>query len=470
MSSRPPRNPFEAFGAGGPTLPDMSELRIPRPPRRFWFGLALIGLAVVVIFLGAPVVGAITDYQWFAALGYGSVYATRFYLQLLLFFGGLGIALAFALVNVGLAVRARGRAALRRVGISQPGLPGGPGVIALIVSVLLAISLAFAARGSWQHLLLFSHPVMGGIREPVFNLDVGFYLLQLPFLQDLQGWLESLGFVTLLIVFGLYAWRGDRFDLRISPRAIAHLSLLLALLALLLGAGVWLGRLSLLSGKDSVVTGAGFADIHARLPLMTVQVVVAVVLAVVLIINLRLRRLRVIVGCCALWVLAAIVVGIYPALVQGISVQPAELSQEQPYIQREIAFSRHAYGLDQVQNQQFGGDQPLTPSEVAADQTTINNLRLWDKDPLQQTYTQLQSIRTYYGFPNIDLDRYTINGNYQQLEIGAREMDQSKLQAQGLTWVNQRLEYTHGYSVAASPVAKVTGEGLPQFVAQDVPT
>jgi uncharacterized membrane protein (UPF0182 family) len=469
MSRRYPPNIFDQFGGRGPTPPPIGDIRIPRPPRRFWIGLGFIAAAILIFIVAAPIVTAITDYQWFDALGYGSVFGTRLLLETSLFIVSLLFAFGFVLGNVMLAIRSRAGVVLRRVGIKGPSLRRGPGLVGLLAAAFLALVMGLAMRGSWESLVLYRQASPTGVRDPVFNLDVSFYLLQLPLLQTIQGWLLALVLVTGLIVLGLYAWRGTHFDFHLAPRAIAHLSALLAGMALVIAFGTWLDRFSFLYNQNSFVSGAGYADIHARIPLTNLRTGLAVLLALALLANLRLRLLRVIFACVGVWIVAAIIAGIYPALVQRISVQPNELVQEQPYIAREIAFTRAAYGLSHVQTSNFGGDQPVTPADVRSDQATINNLRLWDQQPLKDTYTQLQSIRTYYTFNNVDIDRYTINGDYQQVEISAREMDQSKLQAQGQSWVNQKLQYTHGYGAAASPVATVVGEGLPQFVVQDIP-
>jgi uncharacterized membrane protein (UPF0182 family) len=468
----PPRNPFEPFGVGGPGMPPVGAIRVPhppRPPRRFWIGLAFIAAAVVIIALAAPLIGLTTEAQWFSALGFGGAYWTRIGLQAALFFVSLAVAFLVAMGNAYIALRRRPGAALRRVGIKRPIIRTGTGVLALATCAVFALVMGLIMRGDWEKLILFRQGGDTGITDPVFHNDVSFYLLQLPFLQSLQAWSVALIVVTAIIVVVLYAWRDDHFDFQPTPRAVAHISVLVAALALVVAFGTWLDRFAYLYGKTGVVSGAGYTDIHAGIPLTTARAVLAVLIAAALVANVRFGRMRVVVLAIGVWVVAAIIGGLYPALVQRVTVQPAELAQEKPYIQREITYTRHAYGLDHVGTRQFGGDQQITAADVATDQATIDNLRLWDYQPLQDTYQQLQSIRTYYTFNDIDLDRYTIQGNYQQVEISAREMDQSTLQAQGKSWVNQRLQYTHGYGVAASPVSKVVGEGLPQFVAQDVP-
>ncbi|MFZ0217300.1 MAG: UPF0182 family protein [Candidatus Dormiibacterota bacterium] len=472
MARRPPTNPFGTpFGPGGPGFEALGDIHIPRPPRRFWIGLAFVAAAIFLIIVAEPIVTLITNAEWFSALGFGGAYATRVELQLFLFAVGFLVPFLFTVGNVVLVLRFRTSGKLRAVGIKRRTLRSRLGVAAMIGGAILALILAFSLTSFWTDLALFMHPQMTGQHDPVLGADLGFYLTQLPFLGDVQSWLVGLLVVVILLTYGLHSWHGDHIDLRLQPRGTAHVSVLIGIFGLVVAFGAWLSRYGYVYGHDSAVWGAGFTDIHARLPLTTAQVVLAVLLSLALIANAasRLRRFRWIVIAVAIWIAAAIVVAIYPALVQRLSVQPAELSQEQPYIAREIAGTRQAYDLSKVQLQQYSGTGAVTSQAVANDQTTISNLRLWDTTPLQNVYQQQQAIRTYYTFQQIGLDRYTISGNYQQVEISPREMDQSQLPPQAQTWVNQRLVYTHGYGVVASPVSAVDQQGLPQYVAQNIP-
>jgi uncharacterized membrane protein (UPF0182 family) len=233
--------------------------------------------------------------------------------------------------------------------------------------------------------------------------------------------------------------------------------------------GVFLSRYDLLYAHNGVVWGAGYTDVNVRSGLTVVQAALVVVLAGLLLANAALRRGRVAVVAVSAWLVVSITGGVYASLVQRVTVQPAELSQESPYIKREIDFTRRAYGIGEVKVNLYGGNAQVTGQDVGADQATIENLRLWDDRQIQETYQQLQSIRTYYSFKQIDLDRYVIGGRLQQVEISAREVDQSKLPQQAQTWVNQKLVYTHGYGAAASPVSAVVGEGLPDYVVGNIP-
>jgi uncharacterized membrane protein (UPF0182 family) len=467
MARRPPGGPFDPFDQS--PFSGIQELRIPRPSRRVWLGLAFVGGGILLLFISAPLISFIAETEWYRALGLESVYLSRVGIQAWLFFGGLAFALLVTAGNVAITLSLRSGRVLRAVGIRRRTLFSGAGLAGLAASALVSLVLAGGLRSTWSQLALFTHYSATGVRDPLFGQDVSFYILQLPFLQSIAGWLLGLLFLTALLTAILYAWRGEAFDLRLPPRAIAHLSVLIGLLALVTAASTFIDRYSLLSQHNGVVWGAGYTDVNARAPLAVIRAVLAVLLALALFANAAVRRPAVIVGAVAVWVGVSIVAGIYPAFVQRVTVQPAELSQESPYISREIASTRRAFGLDQVQVQAFGGDQPVTAKAVADDRATIDNLRLWDNNQLQDTYTQLQSIRTYYSFEQIDVDRYTIDGQTKQLAISGRELDQTKLPQQAQSWVNQKLQYTHGYGVAASPVSAVVGEGLPDYVAKDLP-
>src|SRR5438445_3815115 len=461
--------PFDPFERGGP-FDAGREIRLPQIPRRFWGGVALFLLAILVFIAASPIVSFITELQWYDSLGYRDVYTTRLGLEWSLFAGGFLLAFAYLMVNVAIALRARSGAALRAVGIRRTVFRGPAGWISLATAAIISVILGAGAFSQWQALALYLHATPTGTTDPVLGQDISFYLLTLPFLHAAANWTLGLDFLTILLVGALYSWRGDSFDFRPTPRAIAHVSVLIAAFAVTLAATTWLGRYDLLSAHNSnVVWGAAYTDVNARLPLYSFQSGAGIVLAGALVANVWVRRLWLPAGAIGLWVLLTIVSQAYPAVVQGVSVTPNAQSYELPYIQREIAGTRAAYGLSNVAVGSFTGDQPLTAQDVQSDQATVNNLRLWDYTQLKETYQQQQTLRTYYTFNDIDIDRYTVNGQFQQLEISSREIDTARLSSQAQNWVNIHLQYTHGYGAAASPVNSADPEGLPNYVVGDLP-
>ena len=461
--------PFDPFERGGP-FEGARDIRVPRPPRRFWIGAGLFGIAFLIFFFSSPIVWFITERQWYDALGFKDVFTTKVALQAWLVIGSLAISFAYLAINVLIALRIRSGPALRAVGIQRPNVRSAAGVLGLIGAALIALVLSGGAGTQWATLALYLHASPTGITEPVLGQDISFYLLTLPFLHSIVSWSLGLGFMAVLLIGALYAWRGDTFDLNLSPRAIAHISVLLGFFALSLAAWTWLARYDVMSAhSNTIVWGAAYTDVMARLPLYLFQAATGVVLAGALIANAWLRRLAVPVVAAGLWVLLLLVGQVYPAVVQGFFVTPSAQSYELPYIQREIDGTRTAYGLSNVTVSPFTGDQPVTLKDVQNDQVTIDNLRLWDYAPLRDVYEQQQTIRTYYSFNDIDIDRYTIGGKYQQLEISTRELDISKLPPAAQNWVNQHLQYTHGYGLAGSPVNAVVVPGLPAYVVGDIP-
>src|SRR2546422_3066035 len=403
--------PFDPFERGGPF--EAREIRFPRPPRRFWIGVGLFGLALLIFLFASPIIWFFTELQWFDSLGFKDVFTTRLFLQTALFIGSFVLAFVFLVANVVIALRVRSGPSLRAVGIRRSSIRSPTGGAALGAAALVALVLSGGAGTQWQSLALFQHARATGITDPVLGQDVSFYLLTLPFLHSVANWALGLGFLTPLLIGVIYAWRGDTFDFNFSPPAIAHISALLAVFALVLAAWMWIGRYDLLyAHNSSIVWGEAYTDVNARLPIITFQSGAAVVLGGALLVNVWLHRLWLPVTAAGVWVALLLIGQVYPAVVQSFLVTPNAQTYELPYIEREIAGTRAAYGLSNVAVSNFSGDQPLTLKDVQNDQVTVNNLRLWDYAPLKQTYDQQQTIRTYYTFNDIDLDRYTINNQY----------------------------------------------------------
>src|ERR1700674_5234828 len=288
--SRPFR-PFDPFERGGP-FEGAREIRFPRPPRRFWVGAGLIGVALLVFIFASPIIWFFTELQWYDALGFKDVFTTRLVLQTVLFAGSFSIAFVYMVINVIVALRVRSGSGLRAVGISRSSIRSATGGVALAGAALVALILSGGAGTQWPALALFQHATPTGITEPVLGQDVSFYLLTLPFLHSLANWALGLDFMAVLLIGALYAWRGDTFDLNLSPRAIAHISILLGVFAVTLAVWTWLGRYDVMYAHNTnIVWGAAYTDVNARLPLYTFQAGAGIVLAGALIVNAWLRRL-----------------------------------------------------------------------------------------------------------------------------------------------------------------------------------
>ena len=347
-------------------------------------------------------------------------------------------------------------------------------LLILAVALVIGLLIAIGETGQWDLILRFIYQVPYGQNDPLFDKDIGFYLFSLPVYVALKNWMLLILLLSALMAGAVYFVHGeinlDRRSWRISPAAIAHGS---ALLGLYFAVKAWsyaLDRFLLLYNDNGVVVGAGYTDVHVELPVLWLLVGLAAAAAVVAWANVRLRTYRLaIVAATLVFGSSFVFAELLPALFQRFFVKPSELQLETPYIQRNIALTREAYNLRQITVKPFPAEQGLTFQSLQDNRGTIDNIRLWDWQPLMDTYAQLQEIRTYYKFLDVDIDRYQIDGSYQQVTLAARELAPSLLSANAQTWVNLHLLFTHGNGVVMSPVTQKSAEGLPIFYLKDIP-
>jgi uncharacterized protein len=435
------------------------------PRRLLWF---LIPLLVFIFF--NRVISFYADWMWYDSLGFDSVYFTRLYANLGLFLAGALIFWLIVAVNVWLARRIE-PAGLANTALEQLAHAFGLRVstVVLGVAAVFAVFMGLSASGNWESLLIYLNQVPFNVNDPLFQRDVGFFVFVLPIWQIARNWLMTTLVMTLIataVVYGI-GWRG--WNAR-TP-VLMHLAILGALL---LGLVAWqyrLDALQLVYSNRGVTFGAGYTDSVIQLPVYNILAVVTLVVAVLLLITAWLRQAwRAIVVVLAAWVVLAVVAGnIFPSLVQRFQVTPNELTLERPYIGYNIQLTRLAYDLADVVVQPYDASNRLTADDLIAEAETILNVRLWDYRPLLETYNQIQALRQYYAFNDIDIDRYVIDGQLRQVMLSVRELVPERLNPDAQTWVNRRLVYTHGYGVAASPVAQVTRDGLPDFYLKDLP-
>ncbi len=347
-----------------------------------------------------------------------------------------------------------------------------------IAAAVLALFVGIGAAGKWQTFLLWrgSSGVTFGTPEPLFGRDPAFYVFTMPWLRFVQGWLfSSLVGVTFLTGMGHYLWGGIRpqaraWEDKVTPPVRAHLSVLLALIMLAKAWGYYLGRFDLLTSTRGAVQGASFTDVKAQLPALTFLWVVALICAVLFLINIRVRLWSLPVIAVALLALVSVLLGAaYPQFVQQFRVKPQEQQREEPYIVDNIAATRYAFGLDRLAIQERQVDTLVTSEEVAANPTTVGNVRLWRPSVLQQDFQGLQRIKQFYDFKDVDVDRYTVQGERRVLMVAAREVAQSEIPEGSRTWQNTHLVYTHGFGAVATQANSATAEGVPDFVLKDIP-
>ncbi len=348
------------------------------------------------------------------------------------------------------------------------------GLMLTLVTFGLSILFGLAAKSWWEDLYLYLNQQPYGMADPVFGQDVSFYLFSLPLFNHIQNWFVSLFVVSLIMVGWIYFSRNILLVIFSKNREFSgikrHLISLLAITFILFSAGTWLGIYDVVYSSQGVVFGAAYTDVTIILPvkkLISILFVIEAVLVLFLISRPTFKLPYLVLG--LIFLLNFIGLRVVPNIVQNYIVSPNELVKEKPYIESNIKFTREAYGLNNIQEVQFPATHDLAFRDIMMNNTTVENIRLWNQEPLKQTFSQLQEIRLYYEFSQVDVDRYMINDKPQQVMLSVRELDSSILTAQAQTWTNRHLIYTHGYGLCMTPVNEVTTDGLPEFFIKDIP-
>ncbi len=445
----------------------------PKSPRPPLIPLLLLFLLVTSV---PTAVQFYTDWLWFREVGFEQVF-----LRTLGARAALG-AIAFALVSGFLFVNFRaGLGALRArelvvvtpegprvIGVDpgriRPLVYAGAGVLALLVALF--------ASSQWQSWLFYLHATPFGVRDPILGRDAAFYVFKLPFLQLLH---QLLMVTIVLAALGALAGHAASGNLSLDGRrglvaarsAVRHLSLLAAALLLVLAFGAWLRIPELLNTPSGIVPGASYVDVNARMPALRLLMAAACLGALLALYQMVTARFWPLAAAGVLYAVVSLAGTAYAAIVQRFVVAPDEQVRETPYIVNNIAATRAAFALDGVVEKQLSGEALLTREALEANAATLDNVPLWNDQPLLDTFGQLQEIRTYYDFVSVDNDRYTIDGKYRQIILSARELNSANLPSR--TWINERLTFTHGYGLTLGPVNEVTPEGLPVLFIKDLP-
>ena len=453
-----------------------TRLRLPaRRPNRL--GLVVLGVLFVLILVLPALVQLAAEWPWFGALGYQRVFATRLVSQVLL--GGLIGGGAFAFLYANLRIAQRGvvpNPLVLAFSAAAPPLDVTRLLRRLALPAALGLGLLFgvAAKGSWLSVLQFLHRTPFGTTDPVFGRDLGYYVFTVPVVAGALGIVTTLTTLALVAAVGLYVLRRDVvvFGRRVTvePSARLHVALLMALLFLLTALRVYFVRLpGLLYSTTGPLVGASFADLHATLTGLRVAGLAALAGAALVLWGAKSERLarNTVLALGLYFGVSLLGVALYPTIVQRLIVAPNELVKETPQLALHIAATRRAWGLDGVVTRDLTGEARLTERDIRANRPTIDNVRLWDRDPLLQTFGQLQEIRTYYDFVSVDDDRYWIDGQYRQVMLSPRELNSASLPTR--TFINERLTFTHGMGLTLGPVNQVTDEGLPVLFIKDLP-
>jgi len=440
---------------------------------------AIGGVVALLVGLSA-LAGFYIDVLWFREVGFSSVFWTILWSRILLalVFGLIFFAILYANLLIARAIRPRyqifspsEQAVERYRAMLEP-------YAKWILPAVALVFAAFAATGVAAQWEVFQQwrsagDVTFGVTEPVFGRDISFYVLSLPFLRFVQTWLfSSLLVITVATGAAHYLWGGIRLQAvgeRVAPQVKAHLSVLLGLVMLVRAWGYRLGQFDLLLSPRGTVTGASYTDINAQLPALRMLTIIAIFVAILFLVNIRVRGWALPAVALGLMVLASIVVGgLYPAAIQRFRVDPQELQRERPFIERNIEFTRRAFGLDKVEVRPFPAAPRVSAAEIETNQDTIDDIRVWNPEVLRRSYLQLQRVRPYYEFIDVDVDRYDFDGDKKLVMLAPREITQDGV-PRGQTWQNRHLFYTHGYAGSASRANEAVGEGSPSFALRDIP-
>lgn len=438
---------------------------------------------ILVLILIAKALTVWTDYLWFGAMGQAPVFTTILGTRLMLglvvgvlFFGWVYANMRHARRPLPQDVTLIGKRLLPDEERQQVEQYADRAL--LVAALILGLLAGLVTSGRWLPYLQMTHAVSFGQTEPIFGQDAGFYVFKLTFLRFLWSlcFYGAVVAIVASVLVHLYqeAIRIVGNTIQVLPRARAHVYCLLALALLVKIAGYRLDQFGLLmANRGGVFAGPAYADVYGRIPVLYGLMVLCAVGAAIILANVRSRRLFWPAGALVVVIVFSLLGGTtYPALVQKLVVLPTQLTKEKPFIQYNIEATTKAFGLDRVRNDvhRIGGD--LTWQDIQRNRGTVDNIRLWDYRPLTKTLGQIQSLRAYYDFPDVDADRYMVDGRMRQVMIAARQIDANKIPPPQ-TWVKDRLQYTHGYGVAAVPVNEVQrgegDEGLPNLWIRDIP-
>jgi uncharacterized membrane protein (UPF0182 family) len=448
--------------------------------------IGIIVVVLVVLFTGARIW---LDALWFDHLSYISVFSTILFTKIGLWFAFFVLFLLFAGLNLIVAFRKGNIQTLKipRSSQQQPGIPaelsqGGQIEInrktavwiSIVALLLFGIILAGTGSGRWELLQKLLHRTDFSITDPLFQRDISFYVFILPFLNFLKNWSLGAVILTTAIVGLLYLISGSityvNKKLKVNTRATRHLLVLALLISILIAWHYWLKEYFLLLSPRGIIFGATYKDEKVVRLAYYIMIAIALFITVLIAFGVSKQRFKpLLVGYGILIGGAVLITGIIPGIVQQFSVIPNQLQRELPYINHNIEFTRRGYNLQDIAVRPFPVSDTLSADDFSPATGATKHIRIWDERPLKTTYKQLQEFRLYYDFSHVNVDRYRFDEDFRQVMLSVRELNYDQLPQTAKTWVNQRLQYTHGYGLVMSPVNEKGSEGLPLFLIKDIP-
>ncbi|WMJ78000.1 MULTISPECIES: UPF0182 family membrane protein [unclassified Sedimentibacter] len=454
----------------------------------------VIGL-IIIVFLAVNSFGGVikflTDYSWFKEVGYTETFLTKIKAQF-----AIGIPVFF-LLSILLYVFIR---KLKKKYDLESGVIDTQSkkkslmwmkIISVAISFLFTVSVV---SGTWFQILQFFNSESFGVVDPIFNNDMSFYIFKLPLINTLIDFVMNILFLLIVVTVLFYGYltikdslknvteqftemkfNNYQFDfsavlnVKFASKIINQLSVIGIFVFVLLGVKFVLRSYELLYSQLGRVFGAGYTDINVTLNLYRILAIGCLISAVTFFMGARKRNLKFALTMPVALIVISIAGTGLAGLVENFVVEPDQLSKETKYMEYSIKSTQSAYALDDVKIVQFPATNELTIEDINNNKEVIDNIRINDQEPLIQVYNQLQGIRPYYVFNDVDVDRYNINGDYKQVFLSARELDQNRLNDQARTWVNQYLKYTHGYGITLSQVNEVTSQGQPEMLMKNIP-
>lgn len=455
-----------------------------KPRRRRWRWWILLAFALPV-FAASRALSIYVSAVWFGSLGYSAVYWYMFRMKLVLF--AIFFVLTVLVLRAGFWLIERAFAAValdrRTIIVNQQAVNFSPSRVlrpmAWVVSVLAGLVFGLGMRESWRTFALYFHKSATDLSDPIFNKPLGFYLFTLPVYDTVSGWLQYLSIIILIgaIIYALLAVTqqglsaaGDITKAR--KTSVSAVSCALAVWLIILAWRFILSRYPYLWDDHQTFSGVTYTEANYLLPALLWVAGALVLAATIILVNAFIMR-KVRVGIVALAIpLAVYVIGtaLIPAYVTNFVVKPNELGRETPYIEHNITWTRRAFGIDRIEQRNYDAENSVEAFDLQNNRATLDNIRLWDWHALQDTLKQIQAIRTYYDFPDVDVDRYQIGGQGRQVMVAARELNDTKLPEASRNWINEKLIYTHGYGVTMNTSNGFTPEGMPRFILSNMPT
>jgi len=449
--------------------------------KKFKGAIILVAIVILFLYLFGLFVNYYGDWLWFKNMGYSSIFDTMILSKVfsfLVFFFIFGL---FSAVHIRSAYkrgsRSRDIELIREEDPRSLFMPLYKGKAAIwfwgVVIIFFSTVMGSSASGHWNEFLQYLNSSSFDIKEPVFGKDVGFYIFKFPVYRFAVNWYIFMTVFTFIaVLFSYYldnAFNVSGNHVSASRQVKGHLILLAAFSGLGISSRYIIKLFNILYSSHGVTYGPSYMDIHAQIPAYWTLLVISLIITLLLFLFPLYKKGKIILYGIGAWIIVLVGFGlIYPNIVEQYSVKPNELRMETPYIINNIKFTRAAFGLDKIKTEDFPVDQNITYNDIQNNHHTIENIRLWDRRPLIQTYKQLQEIRLYYDFNSVQVDRYLFD-KYTEVVLGARELPFTEIPERAQTWVNQHLIYTHGYGIVMNPVNEITPNGLPNLIVKDIP-